>query len=416
MIGAVGPVAAGGQLRLGPAGFQAGPDEHQPDHRRGGVLRVFGRQDARSTRPLLNSIELPLPAPTPTRSRTTCRTRCRSPRPTAAYPPIPPAARPSRWSSARSRPPARPITCIRSPTRPRRSEHGLLLAERPDLAGDQHGERGHGCASVARQPDQGGVRPVPLAAARRLGLHVRLWHRRDRPEQRGWTQCASNIGYAGPLPAERHFRSLSFPDINLTIMRPAALPPSTVSKPAMLPDASSTNPAVIAVANAQALLYQPTALPTTGWYFSNGAPRPPICRTSTGLTSPLTMAALRQHPIPDPVQQPGAPIVYTGDPGVRNPLLSHRVYEQRRAAVYPAIRRQTTNTVPAGMPLPVNVAFPSGTVDSPSTDSVVMPPAIPPGRLFQAPDGYGSVPNSGYLKRAHYQRLHRHDHAPAGHE
>ena len=30
----------------------------------------------------------------------------------------------------------------------------------------------------------------------------------------------------GPIPADRPFHSLSYPDINYTIMRPAALPPS----------------------------------------------------------------------------------------------------------------------------------------------------------------------------------------------
>ncbi len=41
-----------------------------------------------------------------------------------------------------------------------------------------------------------------------------------------------------PIPADRPFHSLSYPDIDYTIMRPAALPPSTY--PTTL--ATSTDP------------------------------------------------------------------------------------------------------------------------------------------------------------------------------
>ena len=37
--------------------------------------------------------------------------------------------------------------------------------------------------------------------------------------------------YGTGIPAERPFRSLSYPDINYTIMRPAALPPSPYTDP-----------------------------------------------------------------------------------------------------------------------------------------------------------------------------------------
>jgi large repetitive protein len=66
----------------------------------------------------------------------------------------------------------------------------------------------------------------------------------------------------GPIPADRPFHSLSYPDINYTIMRPAALPPSAFTDPQM-----------------------PTTPPTPAW--------PP-----TGYTGG-----------------------YIGDPGVRNPSL-----------------------------------------------------------------------------------------------
>ena len=34
-----------------------------------------------------------------------------------------------------------------------------------------------------------------------------------------------------PIPADRPFHSLSYPDIDYTIMRPAALPPSAYTDP-----------------------------------------------------------------------------------------------------------------------------------------------------------------------------------------
>ena len=48
----------------------------------------------------------------------------------------------------------------------------------------------------------------------------------------------------GPLAAERPFHSLSYPDIDLTPMRPASLPPSQSSSPAFTPVTSTTQPAV----------------------------------------------------------------------------------------------------------------------------------------------------------------------------
>jgi hypothetical protein len=48
--------------------------------------------------------------------------------------------------------------------------------------------------------------------------------------------AAAPAGYGSGLPAERPFRSLSFPDIDYTVMRPATLPPSPFTNP------PSTNP------------------------------------------------------------------------------------------------------------------------------------------------------------------------------
>ena len=100
------------------------------------------------------------------------------------------------------------------------------------------------------------------------------------------------------------------------------------------------------------------------------------------------------------------PVVYTGDPGVRNPFLSQgyatsdatylTVASLRPLSGLP--RQAHPNTVPAGMPMPVNVAFPAGGGQPPSTwTASSMPPAIPPARLFQLPDALrGGQPSRRY--------------------
>jgi hypothetical protein len=52
--------------------------------------------------------------------------------------------------------------------------------------------------------------------------------------------------YATGIPAERPFRSLSYPDINMTVMRPAALPPSVYTNPVANPAASVAGGALYA--------------------------------------------------------------------------------------------------------------------------------------------------------------------------
>ena len=116
---------------------------------------------------------------------------------------------------------------------------------------------------------------------------------------------------AGPTPSERPFRSLSFPDINYTIMRPAALPPSTVSNPAMV----NGNPAL----NAASVLYSPLTQPTTSWYFLN----PNFVNPLTGTASPTEPNYYAPFVTTNNTAFPAnTPIVYSGDPGVRNPFLN----------------------------------------------------------------------------------------------
>ena len=97
------------------------------------------------------------------------------------------------------------------------------------LPDEQRGRAGHRPAHRrAQQPHEGLVRPVPVAAARRLGLRLRLRQRPSRPEHRGCDRQSQRPGRCrnNPIPADRPFHSLSYPDIDYTIMRPAALPPS----------------------------------------------------------------------------------------------------------------------------------------------------------------------------------------------
>ncbi|MGA7499014.1 MAG: hypothetical protein WBX00_19975, partial [Isosphaeraceae bacterium] len=64
-----------------------------------------------------------------------------------------------------------------------------------------------------------------------------------------------------PIPADRPFHSLSYPDINYTIMRPAALPPSTYTDP-QLPTPPPTSPPLTAAWPPTS--YPPSAGPYVG--------------------------------------------------------------------------------------------------------------------------------------------------------
>src|SRR5262249_24702609 len=91
----------------------------------------------------------------------------------------------------------------------------------------------------------------------------------------------------------------------------------------------------------------------------------------------------------------GGPTVYSGDPGVRNPFLNqgYATTDINFASHYPIFPTQSFS-VPAGVPLPTNVAFPGvGTMPTTALESFVMPPPIPAARLFQAPDAFGA----GYM-------------------
>jgi hypothetical protein len=129
------------------------------------------------------------------------------------------------------------------------------------------------------------------------------------------TQGPSNFlyGLSAGLPTDRPFRSLSYPDINYTAMRPAFPPPPPVG--------GVTTP-----------------VPAGGAWPSNGV--------SVTLNGGGTITST--WPMP----------TYTQDPGMKNPYL-------------------------AAASLPVGSIYP---IQAPP----IMPPPIPPRRLFQLPDAFGS--------------------------
>ncbi len=147
---------------------------------------------------------------------------------------------------------------------------------------------------------------------------------------------AANL--SGPIAAERPFHSLSYPDINYTILRPATLPPP-------LPNAAGT-----------------VLLPAT-----------PV---------PLVGAAIPYWP--------AGTWPYTGysqDPGMKNPYLS--IYN---ANVFSWIDEAVGTGYTPSAPY---VPFPLWTQTAPVPQA--LPPAVPPRRLFQIPDYVGSVPVANFV-------------------
>ena len=129
-----------------------------------------------------------------------------------------------------------------------------------------------------------------------------------------------------PIPADRPFHSVSYPDIDYTIMRPAALPPFNYPTTPV----TSTDP--------------PPNTPATSW--------PPYYNAS-GATS------------------------YTADPGLRNSM----VYQGfTSASLIPA---PNTGTTPQSTP--------TTSIAAANTVPFLLPPAIPPRRLFQPPDFFWST-------------------------
>jgi hypothetical protein len=102
-----------------------------------------------------------------------------------------------------------------------------------------------------------------------------------------------------PVAADRPFRSLSYPDINYTILRPATLPPSAVSA-----SAPSTSPAIPGLYAASVLSGSTTYPP-----YPPNSTGPPVIQQATPLITSVT----------DVNGKTGGP--YVQDPGIKNPYL-----------------------------------------------------------------------------------------------
>ncbi len=180
-------------------------------------------------------------------------------------------------------------------------------------------------------------------------------------------------------------------------MRPAALPPSTVSNPAMVNGAPALNAAALYVTQTPAALTTTVPLPYT----------PPPYFSPSGVGNPLVgpsfYSPLVYDDQPDQLR-PEYPDRLHGRPGGAEPVLqpgvcdgAMRPTDRQHHAPIPCTRRRAHSSpapasfnLPAGVPLPTNVAFPTGvTTPAVVTDSVMLPPPIPPARLFQIPDAFG---------------------------
>jgi len=103
-----------------------------------------------------------------------------------------------------------------------------------------------------------------------------------------------------PVAAERPFQSLSFPDINATVMRPATLPPSKITNPiaTFYPDDTST-----------------TNVPQ--YYYGDDVGGSFADHTGAAIATPAT---------------------FVGDPGLRNPYLDYKAVNPRLIPVIPPRR------------------------------------------------------------------------------
>jgi len=197
-----------------------------------------------------------------------------------------------------------------------------------------------------------------------------------------------------PLAADRPFRSLSYPDINYTILRPASLPPSLTDpnksfatdpnlNQVIFPGTNPSLPPAFAPLKAQGGnpatfgMFQYQADPTT--------PNPPFPYVQ------LTPALAPMHKTP-----PGGKLdtttdfQYIQDPGIKNPYLPIQYVNQTSPNNLPAAAPGASSTRLLGPPY--------ATQDSPTLQppAAPFPPPIPPipaRRLLQVPDWTNGTAN-----------------------
>jgi hypothetical protein len=120
--------------------------------------------------------------------------------------------------------------------------------------------------------------------------------------------AVANTSYGTGIPAERPFHSLSYPDINYTVMRPAALPPTPYTNPAINAaistyDMTTTPPTVISYyANDPGVrnFTQYSGYPTATY---PGTLPPTLPAGVPTLTTPWGTAYEQVYPVPIPVSR-----------------------------------------------------------------------------------------------------------------
>ena len=183
-----------------------------------------------------------------------------------------------------------------------------------------------------------------------------------------------------PVAAERPYRSLSYPDINFTVMRPASLPPSqAVTNTPPINPTVQTNPPVPVVNPPTFTSTLPDGTALTAGLQSLG--------TYAGVTNP---PYVQLQPALAPRNQsrsstPGVDFQYVFDPGLKNPYLPIQFVNQTSPQNSPA----------GSLPLAPPYATPPVTTP-PTVTPAPFPPSIPPTparRLFQVPDHHRAVAN-----------------------
>jgi hypothetical protein len=202
---------------------------------------------------------------------------------------------------------------------------------------------------------------------------------------------SGNVGspVSFPIAADRPYRSLSYPDINYTVMRPASLPPSALDVAVPARWAAST-PSV------------PPAL-TTLYNYAVYQPQENNAGNNTFVQLALPVAPMSIASVVAagggaglPVQMPFG---YVADPGVENPYLSvqyaNTTNPDNGATAVQAPPSYGTTGLQVGVGGPPYPALPFATrsfftpLPTPALPAAPFPPPIPPTparRLIQLPD------------------------------
>ena len=178
-----------------------------------------------------------------------------------------------------------------------------------------------------------------------------------------------------PVASERPYRSLSFPDINYTVLRPASLPPSPLVKNGAgnVITPGTTPPLPVTGATAESGSTLTAGLESLSQYGS-------IAGTPFVRLQPF-LAPMNQGPPRNTANgNMNIPFQYLYDPGLKNPYLGIQF-----ANVNPAVPLPTNSPLAPPYKTPT---YPPTVVPAPVTPAP-FPPPIPPTpalRLFQIPD------------------------------